>query len=114
MQWFGGRSDETFGVQPRKCCSAADMRRCHRTCRCSPSIFPPPREELFRVDQNFFVVEPEVERARQRSRRNLRLTVGAGYRFTGTVGMDRYYYFDGHTGLNGAVGSIGVQIGGGS
>jgi opacity protein-like surface antigen len=55
--------------------------------------------------EGFFVAEPQAD-ALIRVTRHIRVTVGAGYRFTaGDHGDDR---------LQGAVGTIGLQIGGGS
>ncbi len=64
-----------------------------------------------RIRQDFFVAEPEVD-ARIRLTRHLRLTTGVGYRATsrGRDQVDR----DARPNLSGAVGSIGLQIGGGS
>jgi hypothetical protein len=59
-----------------------------------------------RFRENFFVAEPEID-ALVRLTRHLRLTVGAGYRFIGAEGRDEAR-------LRGAVGSVGLQIGGGS
>ena len=67
----------------------------------------------FRVRQDFFVAEPEVD-ALVRLTTHLRLTAGAGYRFTGSArGRGVFPDSRGRTGLNGAVGSIGLQIGSG-
>jgi hypothetical protein len=68
----------------------------------------------FRVGQSFLVAEPEAD-ALVRFSKHLRLAVGAGYRFTGSA-RGRHGVFDGRgggTGLDGASGSIGLQIGGG-
>ena len=58
-----------------------------------------------RFREDFLVAEPEVD-ALVRLTKHLRLTVGAGYRFTGGEGRD-------DSRLRGAVGSLGLQIGGG-
>ena len=60
-----------------------------------------------RVRQQFFVAEPEAN-VLLRLGRNLHLTVGAGYRFIGT---DRYNPDSNR--LQGATGTVGLQIGGG-
>jgi opacity protein-like surface antigen len=60
-----------------------------------------------RTRPNFFVAEPEAD-ALIRLTRRLRLTVGAGYRF---VALERG---GGDNQLRGAVGTLGLQIGGGS
>ncbi|MCU1385471.1 MAG: hypothetical protein JWL71_4168 [Acidobacteria bacterium] len=68
----------------------------------------------FRVGQSFLVAEPEVD-ALVRFSRHLRLAVGASYRFTGSArGRDGLFDGRGGTGLDGAAGSIGLQIVGGS
>jgi hypothetical protein len=59
-----------------------------------------------RRNQAFFVAEPEGD-VLVRLTRHMRLTVGAGYRFTSS---ER----GGDSRLQGAVGTLGVQIGGGS
>jgi hypothetical protein len=59
-----------------------------------------------RFRQDFFVAEPEVGVLLRLTRR-LRLTGGAGYRFTAAEGRN-------DNRLHGAVGSVGLQIGGGS
>lgn len=59
-----------------------------------------------RTHQGFFVAEPEAD-VLVRLTRHMRLTVGAGYRF---VAADR----DADDRLRGAVGTLGLQIGGGS
>jgi len=113
LQWLSGRSDDTFSFGAKTLLGGGHAE-VPADVHVQPLIFPPPRDEFFRIGQNFFVAEPEFD-ARVRLGPHLRLTVGAGYRFTGTA-HGRNYFFDGsgHTGLNGAVGSIGVQIGGGS
>jgi hypothetical protein len=67
----------------------------------------------FRSRQSFLVAEPGVD-ALLRITSHVRLAVGAGYRFTGSP--RRWDGFDGpgNTRLDGAVGSIALQIGGGS
>jgi len=62
-----------------------------------------------RLREDFLVAEPELT-ARIGLTRHVRLTVGAGYRFTGAA--DRRGN-DGRLRLNGATGSLGLQIGGG-
>ena len=68
----------------------------------------------FRARQNFLVAEPQLD-AVVRFSSHLRLAVGAGYRFTGSDFGRRDDIFTGtRTRLNGAVGTIGLQIVGGS
>ena len=64
------------------------------------------RSVQVRTHQGFFVAEPEAD-VLVRLTRHMRLTVGAGYRFVAAErgGDDR---------LRGAVGTLGLQIGGGS
>jgi hypothetical protein len=61
---------------------------------------------IVRFREDFFVAEPEVD-VLLRLTRHLRLTAGAGYRFTAGERRD-------DNRLRGAVGSVGLQIGGGS
>jgi hypothetical protein len=61
---------------------------------------------IVRFRQDFFVAEPEVDLL-LRLTRHLRLTAGAGYRFTAGEGRD-------DSRLRGAVGSVSLQVGGGS
>lgn len=61
-----------------------------------------------RARQEFMLAEPEVN-ARLSLSRHVRLTLGAGYRFAGT---DWRRGGDTRRRLNGATGSLGLQIGG--
>jgi hypothetical protein len=107
LQWFGHSSDAvSFGVKTllgggssQTTQTVQILDRGHLT---NASV---------RFRQDFFVAEPEVD-ARIRLTRHLRLTAGIGYRATGR-GRDQ---FDGgpRPNLSGAVGSLGLQIGGGS
>jgi hypothetical protein len=58
-----------------------------------------------RTRNDFFVAEPEAD-VRLRLTKHARLTAGVGYRFTGTDHRD-------DSRLRGAVGSVGIQLGGG-
>jgi hypothetical protein len=58
-----------------------------------------------RTRNDFFVAEPEAD-VRIRLARHARLTAGVGYRVTGTDHRD-------DSRLRGAVGSLGIQLGGG-
>jgi hypothetical protein len=60
----------------------------------------------FRTHTGFFVAEPEVDLL-IRLTHGMRLTAGAGYRLVAAKYGD-------DSGLRGAVGSVGIQIGGGS
>jgi hypothetical protein len=68
-----------------------------------------------RVHQDFYVLEPEVN-GLIRFSRNLRLAIGAGYRFTGNgwYHNDYYYGYPANTSPSGWTASVGLQIGGGS
>jgi len=86
--------------------------------RTTPRPIPPlePRTvtTTIRAREDFVVAEPELN-ARIRLAKHVRLAIGAGYRFTGS---DRRFHdgFDGNgfSGgrLDGATGTLGVQIGG--
>jgi len=67
-------------------------------------VSPTPVRTLFR--QAFFVMEPEAN-VLVRLTRSMRITAGAGYRFT-------FADYGGDSRLRGAVGTLGLQIGGGS
>ena len=109
LQWLGGGSDR-FGWSAKALLGGGYAE--------TPSevhiLVYPPRDEFLRFRQTFFVAEPEVD-ALVRLTKHLRLAVGAGYRFTGS-GRRHDDFFDGapRTSLDGAVGSVGLQIGGGS
>ena len=111
LQWFG-RTNERFGFSAKTLIGGG-------TSESSSTVQVLDRGHLtsepLRFRQDFFVAEPEVD-ALVRLTRHLRLTVGAGYRFTGSGWRGRDDFFDGgaRNALDGAVGSIGLQIGGGS
>ena len=63
------------------------------------------RDVRVHTHQAFFIAEPQADLLVRLTRR-IRLTVGAGYRF---IAADH-----GDSGLSGPVGTLGVQIGGGS
>ena len=77
-----------------------------------PRRFDNPRDVIsgrsvqVRTHEGFFVAEPEADLLVRLSR-HMRFTVGAGYRF---VAVERR----GDSRLRGAVGTLGLQIGGGS
>ena len=110
LQWFG-RTNERFGFSAKTLLGGG-------TSESSSTVQVLDRGRLvgqsLRFRQDFVVAEPEVD-ALIRLTTHLRLTVGTGYRFTGSR-HDGHDMFSGNgrTGLNGAVGSIGLQIGGGS
>jgi hypothetical protein len=110
MQWFARRS-EPFGYSAKMLVGGGRAES-------TASIQVMDRGRIVtqsaRVGQDFFVFEPEVS-ALVRLTSQLRLTVGAGYRFTGSDwGHHGSSFTIPGTRLNGAVGSIGLQIGGGS
>jgi hypothetical protein len=112
LQWLGG-GDGRFGWSTKTLLGGGYAE--------TPSdvhiLIYPPRDEAFRFRQTFFVAEPELD-ALVRITSHVRLAVGAGYRFTGTEGGGRGHRDEGFnipgSRLNGVVGSIGLQIGGGS
>src|SRR5262245_46831761 len=65
-----------------------------------------PTPARFLVRQAFFLMEPEAD-VLIRLTRSMRITAGAGYRFT-------FADYGGDSRLRGAVGTLGLQIGGGS
>ena len=64
-----------------------------------------PVTTVFRYRENFAVAEPELDLRIKLSGR-VHVSVGVGYRFVGTE-------FHDNNRLHGAVGSVGLQIGGG-
>jgi len=125
VQWFG-HNGSTFGWSAKALLGGGEATLPETvtqiiltpvpTPRPSPTTPPipplPPRTvtTTVRVRQEFVVAEPELN-ARFSLSKHVRLTVGAGYRFTGT---DRFRGrgLDSNTRLNGATGTFGVQIGG--
>ena len=113
LQWFG-RANERLGYSAKVLIGGG-------TAESSGTVQVMDRGRVIsqpvRSRQDFAVVEPEVS-ALIRFTKHLRLTAGLGYRFTGSGWYGRHdddrYRYTGDTRLNGAVGSIGLQIGGGS
>jgi hypothetical protein len=110
LQWLGGGTD-VFGF-------GAKMLLGGGSTESSGTVQVLDRGRLivepFRSRQNFLVAEPELD-ARVRIASHLRLAVGAGYRFTGNARGRRDAGFDIPANrLSGAVGSVSLQIGGGS
>jgi hypothetical protein len=110
VQWFGGSDTFSFGAKTllggghtEWSGTAVLLDRGGRVIRSEP----------FRTGQGIYVAEPELD-ARIRIAPHLRLAVGAGYRFTGYDRRDDHLDVPGRVRLNGAVGSIALQIGGGS
>ena len=112
LQWFG-RTNETFGYSAKMLMGggtseSTDVVRVVDHGRVT--------SQPVQYRQDFYVFEPEVT-ALVRVTKNLRLTAGGGYRFTGSGWYDHYDYYPsgpGHSGPSGWVGSVGLQIGGGS
>ena len=109
LQWLA-RANETFGFGAKALLGGGNsesfstvqvLDRGHLT------------NERVQFRQDFYVAEPEVD-AIVRLAKHLQLTVGAGYRFTGSDRNGRDIGFGiPDSRLSGAVGSIGLQIGGG-
>ena len=109
LQWFAG-ADDAFGFSAKTLLGGGRSDS-------TQTVQVLDRGHLvtggFRARQDFLVAEPEID-ALVRLTTHLRLTVGAGYRFTGSAhGRDGFDKPGGRTGLDGAVGSISLQIGGG-
>jgi hypothetical protein len=110
LQWLGG-GDETFGFSVKTLLGGGRAESSGTT-----QVLDRGRliSQPLRIRQDFFVAEPEVD-ALIRIASHVRLAVGAGYRFTGSDRYDRDFFdVPGRMRLNGAVGSISLQIGGGS
>jgi hypothetical protein len=111
LQWMGGGND-TFGYSVKTLLGGG-----HAESTATVQVLDRgrPISERVRVGQDFLVAEPEIG-ALVHISRHLRLTLGAGYRFTGSDWRGRDGFFDGpgQLRLNGAAGSIGLQIVGGS
>ena len=110
LQWLGGGSD-VFGF-------GAKMLLGGGSATSSGTVQVVERGRLivepFRARRNFLVAEPELD-ARIRIAPHLRLAIGAGYRFTGNDHGRRVAGFDIPANrLSGAIGSVSLQIGGGS
>ena len=106
LQWFG-RGNEQFGFSARTLIGGGTSE--------SPSTVQvldrgKLTNQSVRFRQDFVVAEPGVD-GLIRLTKHLRLAVGAGYRFTGRV-RDRFFDGGPRPNLDGAVGSVGLQIGG--
>jgi hypothetical protein len=114
MQWFG-RSSQTFGYSARMLIGGGMAESTEGV----PIVIDRAGHvvtQAVRVHQDFFAFEPEVN-GMVRFNRHLRLTGGAGYRFTGHYYGYGYYGgspYPGHISPDGWTGTIGLQIGGGS
>ena len=112
MQWFG-RTSETFGFSGKMLIGWGEAESTEAIQvydnRGRASL------QAVRVHQNFYVFEPEVN-GLVRLSRNVRLTGGAGYRFTGNGWYNNYYYSYGYPNSlspSGWTASVGVQFGSG-
>jgi hypothetical protein len=109
LQWFGG--SDTFGFSVKTLLGGGGAES-------SGNVQVLDRGHLavepFRNRQGFLVAEPEVD-ARIRIAPHVRVALGAGYRFAGSDRRRAVFFSEGgRMRLDGAVGSIGLQIGGGS
>ena len=109
MQWFG-RTSETFGFSGKMLIGWGEAESTEAfqvyDNRGRASL------QTARVHQNFYVFEPEVN-GLVRLSRNVRLTGGAGYRFTGYGWYNNYYYSYGYPNSlspSGWTASVGVQF----
>jgi len=109
MQWFG-RTSETVGFSGNMLVGWGEAD----TTESFPVVDNRGRTTIqaARVHQDFYVFEPEVN-GLVRLSRNVRLTGGAGYRFTGHGYYDYYYGYPGNFSPSGWTASVGVQFGSG-
>ena len=106
LQWLGG--NDTFGFGAKTLLGGGSAESFGVA---APGRFP---TEPFPSRRGFVVAEPEID-ATLRVAPHVRLAVGAGYRFTGSVRGGRNGFFDGYRdALNGATGTIALQISSGS
>jgi hypothetical protein len=105
LAWLGG--NDTFGYSAKTLLGGGSAESFFVA---APGRFP---TEPFRTRQSFFVAEPEVDLVIHFTD-HVGLAVGAGYRFAGSDRYNRDFGFGiSDSRLSGAVGSIGLQIGGG-
>jgi hypothetical protein len=109
MQWFG-RTSETFGFSGKMLIGWGEAE----STQAFQVVDNRGRTSLqtARVHQDFYVFEPEVN-GLVRLSRNVRLTGGAGYRFTGNGWYNNYYYSYGYPNSlspSGWTASVGVQF----
>jgi hypothetical protein len=110
LQWLSGGND-TFGFSAKTLLGGGSAESSGTI-----QVFNRGRAivEPFRSRRNFLVAEPELD-ALVRISDHLRLSVGAGYRFTGSDWGRRDGTFDSTVGrLSGAVGTVSLHIVGGS
>jgi hypothetical protein len=111
FQWFG-RTSETFGFSGKMLMGWGEAE--------TTEVFSVldnhghANVQAARVHQDFYVFEPEVN-GLIRFSEHVRLTGGAGYRFTGN-GYYPYYYYGspGNFSPSGWTASVGIQFGTGS
>jgi len=112
MQWFG-RTSETFGFSGKMLIGWGEAESTEAF-----QVFDSHGHsslQAARVHQNFYVFEPEVN-GLVRLSRNVRLTGGAGYRFTGNGWYNNYYYSPGYPNSmspSGWPASVSIQFGSG-
>jgi hypothetical protein len=109
LQWLGAGND-TFGFSAKTLLGGGQAESSETI-----QILDRGRivSEPFRTRRSFLVAEPELD-ALVRFTDHVRLAVGAGYRFTGSDWGRRDGTFDvPNSRLNGAVGTISLQIGSG-
>jgi len=109
MQWFG-RTNETVGFSGKMLMGWGQAD----TTQAFPIVDNRGRTtvQTARVHEDFYVFEPEAN-ALVRFSSNVRLTVGAGYRFTGHGYYNYYYGYPGQNSPDGWTASVGVQFGSG-
>jgi hypothetical protein len=107
LQWFG-RTSETVGFSGKILTGwgSAESLQSYQV------VDPRGRVSLqsARIHEDFYVFEPEVD-ALVRFSDHVRLTGGAGYRFTGHGYYDYYYGYPGQNSPSGWTASVGVQFG---
>jgi hypothetical protein len=112
MQWYG-RTNETFGFSAKMLMGGGHAETTENV----QVVDPRGRVSVqsTRTHEDFFVFEPEIN-GLVRFAPHLRLTGGAGYRFTGNGWYHHYDYdyYPGHHSPSGWTATIGLQIGGGS
>jgi hypothetical protein len=124
VQWFG-HNGGTFGWSAKALLGGGEATlpetvtqiilppvpdpRAGRPTPPTPQLPPRTVTITVRERQDFLVAEPELN-ARFSVSKHVRLTVGAGYRFTGTA-SGRGRSLDSDRRLNGVTGTFGIQIG---
>jgi hypothetical protein len=111
MQWFG-RTNETFGYSAKMLVGAGTAKSTETIQFVDNRGHVIPQATV--VHQDFAVFEPEVT-GLVRFSEHVRLTGGAGYRFTGNGWYNHGYDdYPGHNSPSGWTASVGIQFGSGS